>query len=189
MARETGPVCRMCRREGIKLFLKGPRCDTPKCAYERRESPPGMSTFRRGKSTDYAIHLREKQKVKRYYGVFDRQFRNYFKQAERAKGNTGAALLTLLERRLDNVIYKLGFGQSRAASRQAVVHGHVYLNDRRMNIPSYLVKVGDKVSVKNSERSQTMIRQRLEELGEPHVQNWMTLDMVKLEAQIVAMPA
>ena len=187
MGRYTGPTDKLSRREGINLMLKGARSESGKL--ERKlGSPPGMHGFRRGRISEYGRRLREKQKVKRYYGVRDRQFRNYFKQSERAKGNTGAALLTLLERRLDNVIYKLGFGQSRAASRQAVVHGHVYLNGRRLNVPSYLVKVGDRIAVKNSERSQSMVRHRLEDLGEPHVQTWMTLDMVKLEAEIVAMP-
>jgi small subunit ribosomal protein S4 len=115
MARYTGAVCRMCRREGSKLFLKGVRCDTEKCAYERRQNPPGMHTFRRGKLTDYGIHLREKQKVKHYYGVLERQFRRYFDRADRAKGNTGKVLMSLLERRLDNVVHRLGFGLSRPA--------------------------------------------------------------------------
>ena len=188
MGRYTGPTDKLSRREGINLMLKGARSESGKL--ERRlGSPPGMHGFRRGRTSEYGRRLREKQKIKRYYGVRDRQFRNYFKQAERAKGNTGAALLTLLERRLDNVIYKLGFGQSRSASRQTVVHGHIYVNGRRTNIPSYLVKVGDKITVKNNERSQQMIRGRMEELGEPHIQNWMTLDMVNLVVEIVAMPA
>src|SRR3954470_6163161 len=118
MARYNGPVCRLCRREGMKLFLKGTRCDTPKCGVERRDSPPGMHTFRRGKLTDYGVHLREKQKVKHYYGVLERQFMRYFGEAERSKGNTGEALMSLLERRLDNIVHRLGFGLSRPQARQ-----------------------------------------------------------------------
>src|SRR5437868_1137506 len=132
MARTTGPVCRLCRREGMKLFLKGSRCDTPKCAVERRDSAPGMHNTRRGKLTDYGVHLREKQKVKHYYGVLERQFRVYFQQAERSKGNTGETLMSLLERRLDNVVHRLGFGQSRAQARQLIAHGHITVNGHRV---------------------------------------------------------
>jgi len=142
MARHTGPVCRLCRREGLKLFLKGTRCDTPKCAIERRDTPPGMQQSRRTKLTDYGIHLREKQKVKHYYGVLERQFRTYFRQAERSKGNTGASLMSLLERRLDNIVHRLGFGQSRAQARQLVAHGHITVNGRRVDVPSYLLRAG-----------------------------------------------
>jgi small subunit ribosomal protein S4 len=149
-------VCRLCRREGRKLFLKGTRCDTPKCAVERRESPPGMTSSRRGKSTDYAAHLREKQKVKRFYGVLERQFRTYFHQAERAKGHTGDALMSLLERRLDNVVYRLGFGQSRAQSRMMITHGHVTVNGRLVNIPSFLARPGDVVRVKDRPKSRQL---------------------------------
>ena len=137
----------------MKLFLKGTRCDTPKCAVERRESPPGMTTGRRGKPTEYAAHLREKQKVKRYYGVLERQFRKYFRQAERTKGHTGDALMSLLERRLDNIVYRLGFGQSRAQARMMVTHGHITVNGRLVNIPSYLVRPGDVIRVKNRPRA------------------------------------
>jgi small subunit ribosomal protein S4 len=152
MARTTGPVCRLCRREGLKLFLKGTRCDTPKCAVERRESPPGMHT-RRGKLTDYGIHLREKQKVKHYYGVLEKQFRGYYRRAVKGKGNTGEALMSLLERRLDNVLARLGFGLSRAQARQLINHGHITVNGRRVDIPSYLVQIGDLIRVKNRAKS------------------------------------
>ena len=155
----------MCRREGAKLFLKGTRCDTPKCAFERRESPPGMNTFRRGKMTDYGIHLREKQKVKRYYGVLERQFRKYFKQAERAKGNTGEVLMSLLERRLDNVVCRLGFGLSRAQARLIVNHGHVTVNGRRVDVASYLTRPGDVIRVKDRPKSVQLVRANLEESG------------------------
>jgi len=153
-----------------------------------RNSPPGMHSWRRGRTSEYGVRLREKQKVKRYYGVYEKQFMKYFRMAERQKGNTGAALLSLLERRIDNVIYKLGFAPSRAAARQTISHGHVYVNGRRMNVPSYLVRVGDKLSIKPADRSQKLIRDSLEELGEPHVQNWLQLDMVKLGAEIIAVP-
>ena len=158
MARYTGPVCRLCRRDGMKLFLKGSRCDTPKCGIERRESPPGQQQYRRGKMTDYGLHLREKQKVKHYYGVLERQFRRYFQQAERTKGNTGDELMSLLERRLDNVIHRLGFGQSRNQARQMVNHGHVTVNGRRVDVASYLVNVGDIIRVKNRAKSLDLVR-------------------------------
>ena len=158
MARQMSPVCRLCRREGMKLFLKGTRCDTPKCAIERRETPPGMSSSRRSKATEYAAHLREKQKVKRYYGVMERQFRKYFQHAERTKGHTGEALMSLLERRLDNIICRLGFGQSRAQSRMLITHGHITVNGRLVNIPSYLVRPGDVIRVKGRPKSVQLVQ-------------------------------
>ena len=171
-------------------MLKGARCETAKCPMERqwRSFPPGMHNWRRGRGSEYGQRLREKQKVKRYYGIFEKQFMRYFHEAERGTGNTGTTLLTILERRLDNVLYKLGFAPSRASARQTVSHGHVHVNGRRVNIPSYLVRVGDKIAIKDSERSKKLVRSRLEELGEPHVQNWLRLDMVKLEADVVAIP-
>ncbi len=153
----------MCRREGTKLFLKGTRCDTPKCAVERRESAPGMHAFRRGKLTDYGLHLREKQKVKHYYGVLERQFRKYFAAAERGKGNTGEALMALLERRLDNIVHRLGFGHSRNQARQIVRHGHVTVNGKRVDLPSYLVRPGDVIRVKNRPKSLQLVQARLAE--------------------------
>ncbi len=190
MGRYTGPSCRLCRREGIKLMLKGARCETAKCPMERqwRNSPPGMHSWRRGRGSEYRLRLREKQKVKRYYGVYEKQFMKYFRAAERQKGNTGAVLLTLLERRLDNVVYKLGFSASRAAARQLIAHGHVHVKGRRVTIPSYQVRVGERLSIKDSEKSKKVVRESLEELGEPIVQNWLQLDMVKLEAEIIAQP-
>ena len=153
MARIHGSVCRLCRRDGTKLFLKGSRCDTPKCAFERRDVPPGMSGARRGKLTDYGIHLREKQRLKHHYGLMERQFRRYFAMAERAKGNTGDRLLSLLERRSDNIVYRLGMAQSRAQARLMVRHGHITVNGRRVDIPSYLVNVGDVIRTKQRPRS------------------------------------
>jgi small subunit ribosomal protein S4 len=167
MARHTGPVCRLCRREGLKLFLKGTRCDTNKCAVERRDAPPGSNQARRGKLTDYGVHLREKQKVKHYYGILERQFRTYFARAARSKGNTGATLMSLLERRLDNVVHRLGFGQSRAQARQLVCHGHITVNGRRVDIPSYLLQAGDIIRVKNRPKSLQAVQANLAENGRP----------------------
>ncbi|MCH7632987.1 MAG: 30S ribosomal protein S4 [Planctomycetes bacterium] len=190
MGRYIGPVCRLCRREGIKLLLKGIRCETAKCAMERqwRNKPPGVHSWRRRRSSNYyGVRLREKQKVKRYYGVFERQFALYFRRAERSKANTGEALLSMLERRLDNVVWKLGFAASHRAARATISHGHVYLNGRKVNRPSYLVKQGDVVSVKPSERSRGFIRASLGD-GGPSVQAWLELDASKLEGRILALP-
>lgn len=148
MARNTGAVCRKCRREGLKLFLKGTRCDSDRCAFSRRATPPGMHGMKRGKLTDYGVHLREKQKVKTFYGVLEKQFRKYFQQAESGKGDTGKNLMSILERRLDNIVYRLGFGVSRSQARQLVAHGHLLVNGRRVDIPSYLVRPGDVITVR-----------------------------------------
>lgn len=154
MARQTTDFkCKMCRREGIKLYLKGSRCDSPKCAVERRNSAPGMHGARRGKPSEYAIRLREKQRLKRFYGVMERQFRRYFELASRSPENTGEVLLGIMERRLDNVVHRLGFATNRHAARQMVTHGHILLNGRMSNIPSLLVKAGDTISVKNNPRA------------------------------------
>ena len=161
MARYNGPVCRLCRRDGIKLFLKGSRCDSPKCAFERRDQPPGQQNFRRGKMTDYGLHLREKQKLKHCYGVLERQFRRYFHLAERSRGNTGDELLRLLERRLDNVVHRLGFGQSRAQARQLIGHGHITVNGKRLDVSSYLVRPGDVIRAKNRAKSLDLVRGNL----------------------------
>jgi small subunit ribosomal protein S4 len=147
----------------MKLFLKGSRCDTPKCAFERRESPPGMNSARRGKPTDYALHLREKQKVKHHYGLMERQFRKVFAMAEKGKGNTGEALMSLLERRLDNIVYRLGFGHSRAQARLLIGHGHVTVNGRRVDVPSCLTRPGDVIRVKNRPKSLQMVEAVLAE--------------------------
>src|SRR3954469_15029623 len=147
MGRTLDPVCKLCRREGIKLYLKGSRCDSPKCAIERRNTAPGMHGHRRGKPSEYAVRLREKEKLKRFYGLFERQFRRYFELASRSKQNTGEALLALMERRLDNVVHRLGFAPNRASARQLVTHGHIYVNNRSCSIPSLLLKPGDTVTV------------------------------------------
>ena len=188
MARYCGPVCRMCRREGAKLFLKGLRCDSNKCAFERRQSPPGTQTFRRGKMTDYGLHLREKQKVKRYYGVLERQFRTYFRRAERVRGNTGEALMSLLERRLDNVVHRLGFGQSRAQARQLVSHGHITVNGRRVDVPSYITRPGDVISVKERPKSTQAVQASLAESGRV-VPDFLTLvEGPQPEGHVVRLP-
>src|SRR3954454_22262468 len=153
MARHTDPVCKLCRREGMKLYLKGARCESPKCAIDRRNVAPGMHGYRKGKMSEYGIRLREKQKLKRFYGVLERQFRRYFDLATKAPENTGEQLLSILERRLDNVVHRLGFAPSRAAARQLVLHGHVYVNGRHCNIPSILVHKDDTIIIKIRERS------------------------------------
>src|SRR5215831_6012817 len=157
MARQLDYQCKLCRREGVKLYLKGSRCESPKCAIERRNQPPGMHV-RRGKQTEYGDRLREKQKLKRFYGVLERQFRRYFALASRSTENTGEALLSILERRLDNVVHRLGFAPSRAAARQLVAHGHVMLNGKHCNIPSIVVKKGDKISIKNRPKSIAQVK-------------------------------
>ncbi|MFQ6047823.1 MAG: 30S ribosomal protein S4 [Phycisphaerae bacterium] len=190
MSHYRGPVCRLCRREGIKLMLKGYRCESAKCPMEKqwRSRPPGMHSWRRGRSSDYAVRLREKQKVKRYYGVFERQFMKYFRAAERSRQNTGAALLCLLERRLDNVVCKLGFAPSRRAGRAMVVHGHIYVNGRKLDRPGYLVRQGDVIGVKPAEGSQRLVRANVEANGAAGVQQWLQLVPERLEARVVALP-
>ena len=153
MARTLGPVCKRCRREGVKLFLKGTRCDSPMCPFEKagankKPLPPGMHGFKRGKMTEYGEQLREKQKVKTFYGVLEGQFRKYYQMAERSKGNTGLVLMSLLERRLDNVVYRLGFAASRSQARQLIAHGHICVNGRRLDVASYLTRPGDSIAVK-----------------------------------------
>lgn len=167
MARQIDPVCKLCRREGIKLYLKGTRCDSPKCAIERRNIPPGMHGYRRGKPSEYGIRLREKQKLKRFYGVYERQFRRYFELASRSPENTGEVLLSIMERRLDNILHRLGFATNRAGARQMVTHGHVLLNGRMCNIPSLLVKPGDTVTVKSRPRSLQLAKLALQESPPP----------------------
>jgi small subunit ribosomal protein S4 len=167
MGRTTDPVCKLCRREGMKLFLKGSRCESPKCAVERRNVAPGMHGYRRPKSSEYGIRLREKQKLKRFYGVFERQFRRYFSLASRSKENTGEVLLSIMERRLDNVVHRLGFTPNRASARQLVSHGHVMLNGRACNIPSLLVKAGDTITVKGRPRSLQLVKLNLQDNPPP----------------------
>jgi len=190
MGRYIGPVCRLCRREGLKLMLKGARCETAKCAMERKwaSAPPGMHAWRRRKAGDYGIRLREKQKVKRYYGLFERQFMRYFHEAERIKGNTGETLLQLLERRLDNVIYKLNFAPSRKAARQLIAHGHIHVNGRKVDVSDYTIGIGDRITVKGNEKSVKRIKGQLETNPSYTIQAWLQLVREKPEATVVAMP-
>jgi small subunit ribosomal protein S4 len=192
MARNVDPVCRLCRREGEKLFLKGARCLSPKCAIERRNYAPGLhgrkAQFRR-KESDYGRQLREKQKARRIYGVLERQFRRYFEEALRVKGLTGAALLATLERRLDNVVYRLGLADSRAQARLLVRHGHVTLNSQRANIPSLLVKPGDVVGVHERSRNMLHFKTVAEVLGEQPVPSWMSLDAAGMSGRVLNVPS
>jgi small subunit ribosomal protein S4 len=167
MGRHLDPVCKLCRREGIKLYLKGSRCDSPKCAIDRRNTAPGMHGARRGKPSEYGRRLREKQKLKRFYGVFERQFRRYFALASRSPENTGEELLSILERRLDNVVHRLGFAPNRASARQLVSHGHVLVNGRMSNIPSLLLKPGDTVTIKSRPRTLQLVKLYLSENPPP----------------------
>src|SRR5262249_54683803 len=162
MARHLDSDCKLCRREGIKLFLKGSRCEGPKCAIERRNVPPGMHGYRRGKPSEYGKRLREKQKLKRFYGVLEKQFRRFFELASRSPENTGEQLLSIMERRFDNVVHRLGYAPSRDAARQMISHGHLLLNGRFCNIPSLLLKAGDTVTVKNQPRSLQLVKLNLQ---------------------------
>jgi len=190
MAKYTGPVCRLCRREGLKLFLKGDRCYSNKCAIERRSYAPGMHGQNRGKKpSEFGLQLREKQKARRVYGVLERQFRGYFDKATRQKGMTGENLLRLLERRLDNVVYRLGFAASRAEARQMVTHGHITVNGKRVNIPSYLVNVGEVISIKESSRDIPRIKEMAEIIKDRTVPAWLSLDVNTLSGTVIKLPA
>ena len=192
MARYTGPKCKLCRRERTKLFLKGVRCDGPKCAVapNRRDYPPGAArSWRRGKPSDYALQLREKQKVKRFYGILDRQFRSYFKESERLRGNTGENLMVILERRLDNAVSRLGFGKSRAESRQLIRHGHITVNGRRVDIPSFLVSVEDEIGVRDNEGLRKVVDENLEVTQGHDVPTWLVLDAKARTGKVVKLPA
>ena len=189
MARYIGPVCRLCRREGMKLFLKGERCYTEKCAIEKRNVPPGQhGRSRKAKMVGYAIQLREKQKVKRIYGVLEDQFRGYFEQAERTRGITGETLLQLLERRLDNVIYRLGLATSRAQARQLVRHGHFLINGRKVDVPSYSVKAGDVISVRGTSAQDATIQHAMEEVKGRGIPEWLTFDAGQMTGRIQSLP-
>ena len=189
MARYTGPVCRLCRRETIKLFLKGDRCFTDKCAVERRAYAPGQHGQGRAKVSDYAVQLREKQKVRRIYGILERQFRGYYEKATRMKGVTGENLLQLLERRLDNVVFRLGLSASRRESRILVTHGHFLINGHPVNIPSYIVKAGDVVELREKSRSLHRFEELAQALDRKGVPGWLELDKAGLKGRVAAMPA
>ncbi len=188
MARYTGPVCRLCRRENMKLYLKGERCYSDKCAYERRSYAPGQHGRLRSKMSDYGIRLREKQKLKRMYGLCEKQFKRYFKEADRQKGVTGTNFLILLERRLDNTVYRLGFAQSRAQARQLVRHGHILVNGKRVDIPSYLLKPGDVVSVREKSRQLALINEALEAVPRRGVPPWLELRKEEYEGVFKSYP-
>ena len=188
MARNTGPSCRLCRREGIKLFLKGPRCVGEKCAVTRRAFAPGQHGQARKKESNYGVQLREKQKVKRIYGVLERQFRHYFRMAEKSKGVTGLTLLQLLERRLDNVIFRMNLASSRSEARQIVQHGHAYINGKRVDIPAYVVKVGEEISVKAKEPFMKHLAETFEALKDRAIPKWIDMDAKTLKSKISAMP-
>jgi small subunit ribosomal protein S4 len=193
MARYTGPVCKLCRREGEKLFLKGERCMSTKCALERRAYPPGQhgreTQFRRSRASDYARQLREKQKIRRIYGVLERQFRRYYQEALRRKGPTGANLLIVLESRLDNVIYRLGFADSRNQARQLVQHGHFWFNGKPTNIPSRLVKPGDVIVVRQQSRQGAYFKERAQIIEEQSVPGWLSLDPRDMSARVLNLPS
>lgn len=192
MSRYIGPACKLCRREGEKLFLKGDRCLSQKCAIERRAYVPGMhgpkGQFRRQQS-DYALQLREKQKAKRIYGVVEQQFRRYFGVAERSKGMTGVNLLVLLERRLDNVVFRLGLAISRRQARQLVQHGHFCVRDRKTNIPSYLVKPGDVITLREGSKDSPYFKLLSQDLGHRRPPAWLSLDVENLSGQVLGLPA
>jgi small subunit ribosomal protein S4 len=189
MARYIGPVCRLCRREGMKLFLKGERCYTEKCAIEKRNFAPGQhGKTRKAKLAGYGVQLREKQKVKRIYGVLEDQFRRYFESAERTRGITGATLLQLLERRLDNVIYRLGLSTSRSQARQLVRHGHFLINGKKVDIPSYSLKQGDVVTVLARSQKNTTIEHAIQEVKGRGIPEWLTFDAASISGRVVSMP-
>ena len=188
MARYTGNKCKLCRREGMKLFLKGQRCFIEKCALSRRDYPPGVHAHRRSKITDYGLHLREKQKLKRIYGVLERQFRLYFKEAERMKGNTGANLLALLERRLDNVVLASGFAYSRNHARQLVNHGHFRVNGRRVDIASFRVRPGDELTLGSKENTKKLVTAAAEINKSQSVPEWLEVSKETLISKVVALP-
>ena len=189
MARYTGPSCRLCRREMMKLFLKGPRCHTEKCGVARRAFPPGQHGQARGaKLSNYGIQLREKQKVKRIYGVMERQFRRYFAIASKSKGVTGKVLLQELERRLDNVIFRLMFASSHVQARQIVRHGAIYVNNKRVNIPSFPVKQGDEIEVKGKEKIKKYIKANIDISKDRGVASWLDADLANLKARVLRLP-
>jgi len=189
LARQTDPVCRLCRREGTKLFLKGHRCYSPKCAIEKRRNPPGQHGDKRPRRTsDYRPYLREKQKVRRIYGVMEGQFGHYFRIASKSKGVTGEALLTLLERRLDNVVFRLGFATSRPEGRQVVRHGHITVNGRRVDVPSFLVRAGDVVAVAAASRARPVFKERAEDAASRSVPGWLSRDLAAMSGTVIQVP-
>ncbi len=188
MAKYTGSVCKLCRREGMKLFLKATRCYTDKCSFERREYAPGQHGVVKKKLTDYAMHLREKQKVKRIYGILERQFWRYYSEASRMKGNTGENLLCLLERRLDNVVFRLGFARNIKEARQMVNHRHILVNNRIVNIPSYLVKQGDVISVKEKSKNLIQVVEGIQNAEKRIIPAWLSLNTAEIKGEVKNLP-
>lgn len=190
MARYLGPACKLCRREARKLFLKGARCLSPKCAIERRgETPPGYHSTRRRKPTEYSIQLREKQKARRMYGVLERQFRRHYRVAALKAGATGETLVQILEMRLDNVLYRLGLAESRSHARQMVTHGHIAVNDKKTDIPSFVTKIGDVVSVRSGSRANGYYKLIAKDLSRKATPSWLTLDAAQMSGKVVAAPS
>jgi small subunit ribosomal protein S4 len=189
VGRHIEPVCKLCRREALKLFLKGDRCFTVKCAIEKRNYPPGGHGQRRSKPSEYGLQLREKQKMKRIYGIRETQFRNYFEMAERQKGVTGENLVRLLEQRLDNVVHRLGFGASRAQARMLIGHGHILVNGRRVTIPSFLLRAGDVVEVKPASRDRETIKAALEGAKKRRLPSWLELDAASFKGTVRSLPS
>ena len=189
MARYVGPACKLCRREGVKLYLKGERCMTGKCALDRRGTAPGQHGAGNKKMREYGKQLREKQKTKRYYGILEKQFYNYFVEAERKEGMTGENLLTLIERRLDNVVYRMGMGESRKESRQLVLHEHIELNGKKVNIPSVIVKAGDVITIRENFRGSEKCKALAESLKDKTAPKWLDVNKDNLTAKVVALPA
>jgi small subunit ribosomal protein S4 len=189
MARFVGPICRLCRRSGDKLMLKGDRCFGAKCAVDRRAKPPGPHLAQRRRLSDRAIQLREKQKAKYTYGLFERQFRRFFTDAEKKVGITGDNLVVLLERRLDNVLYKLGFSDSRSQARQLILHGHIMVNDRRVNIPSFLVSEGDAIKWREGSKKTEYYKILVEGIKAKTVPTWLNLDRTNIVGQVVTLPS
>ena len=188
MARYTGPDCRLCRREGAKLFLKGDRCYSEKCAMERRNYAPGEAGKKRVKESEYRTQMREKQKTKRIYGLLEKQFHHYYEMANRQQGVTGENLLRILETRLDNVVYRLGFAKSRAEARQQVRHGHIFVNGRRVDIPSFRVRPGDLISVAPKAKDMLVIKSALISNERVQVPAWLEVDIEKLQGSVLALP-
>ncbi len=188
MGRYINAVCRLCRRQGEKLFLKGTKCSTPKCPVAKRNSPPGQHAASRKKLSNYGLQLREKQKVKRIYGVFEKQFRRYFQRASKSKGVTGKVLLQLLERRLDNVIFRLGLGISRPYARQIVRHNFVYVNSKRVNIPSYLIDKDDIIEIKAKEKARNKFAENLELSKDRDIPSWLDFNAKELKAKVLRLP-
>ncbi len=188
MARYTDAVCRLCRRAGVKLFLKGERCYTPRCAVEKRRKPPGSQPMRRRRTSDWGTQLREKQKARQIYGVLEKQFRKYFDEAQRSPGMTGLHLLQFLEGRLDNVAYRLNFADSRSQARQLVRHGHIVVNDRKVDIPSYRVKVDDVVVWKESSKETGIYAQMAEDIPRRPLPTWLSLDPERMAGRVMAAP-